>query len=88
MPHTGGELRFDTLKRARASDAMRLVDVDWLLDSIPSPRLKPAAIDSPQITKVDESDSEDSSRSLKMIGADTPSESSDTLEGDYDQLNI
>ena len=34
LPRTGGELRFNTSKRARASDAARSVDVDRLLDSI------------------------------------------------------
>ena len=28
MPHIGGELRFDILKQAQASNAMRLVDMD------------------------------------------------------------
>ena len=88
MPRTGGELRFNTLKQAQASNVMWLIDMDQLLDSILSLRLKPAAIDGFWITKVNKSNLKDSSRSLKIIGADTLSESSNTLEGDHNQLNI
>ena len=35
MPYIGGELRFNTLKQARATNISRLVNIDYFLNSIP-----------------------------------------------------
>ena len=90
LTRMGGELRFDTSKRARASDAARSADIDRLLDSIPSPKLKPTAMNGPRVTEVDDSESEDSSGSSEssrtIEGRNTPSESSDTLEDDQPDI--
>ena len=80
LPRTGGELRFDTFKRARVSDPSRSVDVDRLLDSIDIP--------GPWVEELgDGSDLEDSSDSSKTIGEIcTLDDSTDTLEDDQPDI--
>ena len=74
VPRTGGEVRFDTSKRARATEAPRSsVDVDRLLDSIPLPKT----------TKSADSNADDSStEGGDTPETDTPGDSSDALEND------
>ena len=78
MPYIGGELRFNTLKRARVTNVLWLVDVDYLLNFIPYLILKLTLFNKPPLGGPNLEDN--SLKSFKIIGVDTLDELSDTVE--------